>query len=529
MRFKQLTAVATLLAALAAVGIVGCRKGPAPHNDATSLSANPLLRRGMTPASAKKWEASLSGLAVSASGTPWAVGKIFRPFDFGSGLVNSTGGADVLLTRLDPATNLATATFTFGAFRDNAEQPQSQVGTGVAVASSGNVGVIGSFKGEIDFTANNSDGSGPSLNPGSAGLDFLVSASSVAFYSVFDGASTGTYVTPKKVHMVDVGTGALLSIASNPNQNAFAICGKTSKAVPDWSDSGASKGVITGGNAVAGGETDVVVAKIDAATGDVIWGKQFGGAGNQGCESVAIDNNGDVIIAGTYGGTLSFGGSMEFPAVATNFLGLVYVAKLEATTGAAIAAKTWGKAGRSSVYGVAVDASSHIVVAGRLEGDVDFGGGASITKRGLTDAFVVRLTAALEPVWAWSSGDIDCDQNVSSVGVSSRGDVFIAGSFEGKMAALGLTAAGATSRTGADIFTAKLAAADGAVLSAHAYGDGRGTQTVNTVTVARAAKGSLADSMFIGGSFASDITLESTTLSTGSANVRASYIARLIP
>jgi hypothetical protein len=47
---------------------------------------------------------------------------------------------------------------------------------------------------------------------------------------------------------------------------------------------------------------------INGSDGTVIWGKQIGGTGDQTCESATIDNNGDVIIAGNYGGTLDFGG-----------------------------------------------------------------------------------------------------------------------------------------------------------------------------------------------------------------------------
>jgi hypothetical protein len=325
--------------------------------------------------------------------------------------------------------------------------------------------------------------------------------------------------------MVDVGYGALLAIGSNPGQNAFAICGKTDKAVPSWSDSGATKGVITGGTAVPGGGMDIVVAKIDARTGAVMWGKQFGGAGEQVCESATIDNNGDVIIAGGYSGTLSFG-SMALPKVADAAAALLYVAKLNGTTGAAISARTWGSAGRSNAYGLTVDRDGNVIVAGALGGNVDFGGGISITNYGWTDAFVVKLTPSLAPVWAKSFGDADFDQGVKSVGVSSKGNVVIGGTFQGSLGTLGLSSA---SKTASDGFTAELASADGATVSAHAYGDAEGAQAVNAVTVARAASGTLADSIFIGGTFSSTITFAFTTLSTGSPRSLASYIARLAP
>jgi hypothetical protein len=474
----------------------------------------------VAPTYANKLVPPLSGLATSASGTPWAVGQIYNPFDFGAGTVSSSGSADIYMNKLDPATGLATASFTFG---DTGGKDQNA--NGIAVASNGNLGMIGNFAGEIDLDSFNADGSGnPDGIPGTAGLDFLQNSSAIPFYAVLDGTSTGTYVTPIKLHMVDVGTGALLGIGSNPTQNAIAICGKTSIKVTNFSNSGATKGVILPTNTnTAGGGMDIVVAKIDATTGLVIWGKQFGGAGDQICESVAIDNNGDVIIGGAYNGTLSFSTGVTLPAVSDTTVGILFVAKLSSANGTPIAASTWGTAGRSDAFSLTTDASNNIVFGGSLGGDVDFGGGVSITNAGLTDAFVAKLTTALAPVWAKSFGDANYDQTVKSVATSSTGDVYFGGSFKGTMPSLGLTD---SSNSALDAYQAHLAA-DGSVLCASSYGDASGAQAISFVAVARTATGALADSVMAGGAFSSQIQLGSSLLDTGSASVSASFITRL--
>jgi hypothetical protein len=461
------------------------------------------------------------GLGISPAGTPWIAGQIYNPFDFGTGTLSSSGSADIYLAKINPATGLADLVFTFG---DVASK--DQVASGVAVAAQGNIGLIGTTTGEIQFTDKNSDGSAPG-GEGVAGLDYLSATALTPFYAVFDGASTGTVVTPVKEHMVDVGTGSLLSIASNPNANAFAFCGKTSKQVPNWSTSATNKGVILPtGTAVAGGGMDIIVAKVDATTGNVVWGRQFGGAADQVCDSVTVANNGDVIIAGNYTGTLNFSATVTLPVVSDTTAGLFFVAKLASADGLPIAAATWGTSGRNNAYGVTVDASDNIVVAGSLNGNIDFGGGIAITNTGLTDVFAVKLTSALAPVWAKSFGDSLYDQSAKVVGVSAGGDVFIGGSFKGTLGALGLTS---SSTTALDAFTAQLAAADGTPLCAHVYGDAAGAQAVSGLTVARAASGALANSIMFAGAFSSDITLGSSTLSTGSASLSASFLSRLAP
>ena len=159
--------------------------------------------------------------------------------------------------------------------------------------------MIGVFSNEIDFTAAGSD-------TGTSGVDYLTSSiAGIAFYATFDGTSTGSYVTPIKEHLVDVGNGALAAIGSNPGQNAFVICGQADKVVAQSTN---KMGVLTTTSSwVTGNGRDLVVAKINAADGSVVWGKQIGGAGEQLCQSATIDNNGDVIIAGNYNGTLDFG------------------------------------------------------------------------------------------------------------------------------------------------------------------------------------------------------------------------------
>jgi hypothetical protein len=290
------------------------------------------------------------------------------------------------------------------------------------------------------------------------------------------------------------------------------------KAVAKWNTSGATKGLITTtSGAVAGGGFDIVVAKIDAGTGVPVWARQFGGAGDQVCESVPIDNHGDVILAGAYASGLDFGGATTaFPTVADTTLELLYVAKLSGADGSGLAAATWGSAGRSDAYAVAVDEANNIFVGGSLGGNADLGGGVSLTNAGLTDAFVLKLTSTLTPVWAKAFGDASYDQNVQSLGASSTGDVFIGGSFKGTLTGLGLTAVG---NSNAHAFAGQLSSSDGSPrtgssfgLCAFGYGDTAGGQSVNAPVVARTATGAAADAVLMVGDYSSTITLGTTTL-----------------
>jgi hypothetical protein len=476
---------------------------------------------------AQKVVPPLLGLANSTDGSVWAVGELFSAapgYDFGNGVpLITTGSSDIYLAKINPATGLATAAFRFGDGASN-----DQFATAVASASNGGAALLGTFTGELDITNNYSDGSGPGDNgAGVAGLDFVTSSSAVDVYSVF--ASDGT---PIKTHMANMGTGGLAAIGSNPAQNAYAICGKASALVPAYAASGTGKGILlipsgAGYTNTAGGGFDIVVAKIDATSGAVLWGRQIGGAGDQACSSVTLDNNGDVILTGTYNNTLNFGGATTaLPVVSDTTAAVLYVAKLSGSNGAGILASAWGTTGRQQPKSITVDASSNIILAGALGANIDFGGGHTITNLGLTDAFVVKFNGSLVAQWAFSYGDAVFNQQAASVATSSNGDVYVSGLFSGSLGSLGVSSNGTTT---ADAFVAHLAAADGSASCANVYGDSSGAQSADYLTVARSATGALLDSVVIGGGYSNAITFGATSLTTSGPGVGASYIARLHP
>jgi hypothetical protein len=198
------------------------------------------------------------------------------------------------------------------------------------------------------------------------------------------------------------------------------------------------------------------------------------------------------------------------------------VVTLSGTTGAPIAGNTWGSSGVAIPYGVTVDASGNVIVAGVSSVSSDVDGGASVI-----GAFVVKLNSALTLVWTQSFGDATSTQQAQSVATSSNGDVYLAGSFVGTMGPDANLTSFSNSNT--DAFVGHLAAADGTVLCAHVYGDAAAGQAASAITVARTATGALFDSVVMGGQFANTMTFGPMVLSTGSPSVIASYVARLSP
>ncbi len=473
----------------------------------------------------------IGNLAVGPTGEVWTVGSIYQPgWNFGNGTVlNSTGDSDAYLVKLDPATGKASTTTpaVFG-FGDGGGNPQSAAA--VSVSQSGTVNMIGSFVGEIDFDPTQTN--------------YLIGGTApTAYYATFGAGSTGT-VAPTFVgaHAVDLGDGNLVATASNPfitnsGLDYFAICGNATKVVGLWSAVGSGgkspAGLLKPSAGTWGGGSDIVVAVIKASDGSVVWGKQFGSDGDETCESVAIDNNGDVIIAGNYGvatsssTTVNFGGGSltAKPAVGDAYL---YVAKLGGADGHFMAAGGWGSSARSDGTALAIDPSNNIVLAGTIGGSVNFGGGVSIVNAGLTDAYVVKFSSALAPQWAKSFGDNVKDQSANAVACDSSGNIYVGGAYTGSLGSfIGLSV---SSSSGPNAWTAEIAP-DGSALqcAAQSYGVVAGTDNIITMAVARTATGGEANALFFGGSYASSMTIGSTTLNTGSGGKFESFVARLTP
>lgn len=497
----------------------------------------------------KDWPTAVTvtpgGLAAGPQGSLWTGGVFFADVDFGAAVLTfsetSTKNGDAFLAKLDPATGVASASFAFGD-PNNGKQKISQV----AVAKNGNVAVHGSVTGEIDFTEKNSGGEGD------PGADYLVAASASLFYAVFDAASTGAHPTLIKPHLVDIGFGGTIgaglnSIVSHPDQNAFFVCGFASKAVPKFDDQVATnKGLITGAAGTYGGGADIVVAKIDAVTGNVLWGKQFGGTGDQKCMGVAVDGNGDVFITGTNKGALDFGGSTTaLPAGSPN--GELFVAKLGGSDGVALVAKTWGT-GNGDAYGyqtltLATDGANNVYLGGSTKSTIDFGGGLTLpgdASKQSFRAFIAKLTGALVPSWGHIYGsDVQvpdtgggshsspANQYVTAVATASTGDVLVAGYYAGGMSEVGLPQNPSVSST-YDGFIAQVSA-DGANVCAKAYGSPTqvGSRQMTSLAVARLVSGDQTDLVVPGGSFSSSIQIGSVELTTADPSTNHSFVCRL--
>jgi hypothetical protein len=406
------------------------------------------------------------GLALDRNGVAYASGVLLQPTKVFDGIsLTSAGAGDVFLARYDPVTHSATWARSYGDAAD--QQP-----TGVAVTADGTVAAIGQFLGTIAPGV---------VNAGNTAIDFLL-AVNAADGSVKWGKSFNEGVS-----------GTLLAVAANPAQNRIAVCGYASQAATD----------LVPGATYGGGARDIVLGVFDSA-GTRLWSRQIGGAQEEECDAIAIDDAGDVYAAGKYDGALTFTG-VALPSPGSSFRRWMWIAKFNGADGTATAQVSFGSGnGIFSPQALALDPTGKLVVSGNFTNTLSFGASPapSLTSAGGPDAFVAKLDpAAATPftaMWAVRMGGIAADE-ARGVAVDSAGNVVAAGLFNGTTT--GAATLTAPNSVAAAIFVLKLSGSTGATISSAGYGNATNTVNANKVVINRQGTGSLQDLLVFGGEF----------------------------
>ncbi|HZF50800.1 MAG TPA: SBBP repeat-containing protein [Polyangiaceae bacterium] len=178
-----------------------------------------------------------------------------------------------------------------------------------------------------------------------------------------------------------------------------------------------------GGMLTSAGNTDIFVVKLNAL-GEHVWSQLFGDATSQSGESVAVDSVGNVLVTGGFDGYTNFGSGPLVSAGSHD----VFVAKLS-SSGLHVWSRSFGADDYDWGRDVAVDATGNVLLTGRFQGAVDFGGGP-LQSAGGTDIYVAKLTAAGDTVWSRSFGTASSD-HAHSIASDGDGNVVIAGEAAG--------------------------------------------------------------------------------------------------
>lgn len=348
------------------------------------------------------------GLTVDDAGNIYIIGSFDGAIDLGGGALQSAGGWDVFVAKLDPnGGHLWSKRFGDGG---------DQAGHGVAIDNTGNVLLTGNFGGMIDL-------GGGALQGAGAGQDLFVAKLD----------SNGAHLWSKKFGDEDNQLG--FSIGTDASNNVLVA--------------GSFAGTLDmGGGELqsAGGLYDVFLAKLDP-NGAHLWSHRFGDPNPQdlALKGLSVDATGDVLLFGSFTGTIDMGGG-EMQSALTD----IFLAKFNGD-GAHLWSKRFGDGGVQKSYSVGVDDARNVLLTGFFDGEVNFGGGplASLGD----DIYLAKFSTEGAHLWSKRFGSVDVDVG-ADVASDNEGNVFVTGIFA---STLDFGDGPLQSAGGKDIFIAKLA------------------------------------------------------------------------
>lgn len=251
------------------------------------------------------------------------------------------------------------------------------------------------------------------------------------------------------------------------------------------------------------------IAKYDSS-GQLVWahgasGGNFPNIGFSVGSGIAVDGFGNSVVTGNFSGTVSFEGTT---LTSVGFSSDIFVAKYD-SSGQLVWARSAGGAGRDSGAGIAVDSSGNSYVTGAEDDDI----------------LVAKYNSSGQSVWAKQVAGTDPDSG-AGIALDGNGNSVVTGRFAGTVA-LGLGEANQTILTSAgsnDIFVAKYGSSGQLVWARQAGG------TDGDVGAGIAVDGS--GNGYVTGSFNGTATFgageanETILTSAGSSDV---FIAKYVP
>jgi TolB-like protein len=357
----------------------------------TSVGTNDIFVAKFDPSGTHLWskrfgdatQQDIAYVTVDASGNVIIVGRFHGTVDFGGGVLTSVGMDDIFAAKFSPdGTHLWSKRF---------GDRYAELACYAATDPSGNTMLAGRFYGTIDF-------GGGILTSG--GNDDI-------FVAKF--APDGTHLWSKR-----------FGEASAQYANDIAVDASGNVMIAGHLEGSADFG---SGPLTSAGSMDIFVAKF-SPTGVHLWSERFGDSEAQYVNSIACDASGNVIITGSFEGSVDFGGG----TLASAGMWDAYVAKFN-PSGTHLWSKRFGDADEQGVNSVTADASGNIILGGNFGGAVNCGGD-ELNSEGSFDFFIAKFTSAGLHLWSDSFGDASM-QSVRGVAVGPTGAVFITGAMEG--------------------------------------------------------------------------------------------------
>lgn len=237
--------------------------------------------------------------------------------------------------------------------------------------------------------------------------------------------SLGNYVWSHSIGGTDMDEALGVEI---DNQNNVYVTGRFASTV-DF-DPGIGTDIISNAGVI-----DVYLTKFDE-NGNYLWTKTMGGNYMDIGNNVTLDANGNIYLTGRFSTTADFDPGPGVANLVSNGNGDIFICKLD-QNGNYIWAKGIGGSSTSIAdegYDIAIDPTGNVYLTGWFRGTVDFDPDVNnivnLIPTGSSDAFICKLNASGNFVWAKKMGGVadDCGRNIA---LDVQGNIYTSGYFSG--------------------------------------------------------------------------------------------------
>jgi len=411
-------------------------------------------------------------VASDSAGNSYMAGSFSGTVDFDpasnrtgdTDILTSRGVSDAYVAKYAPDNSLIWAIRMGGDLTTSADFGPDDTASSLSVDSSGNVYVVGNFKGSSDFgsktltTAGDLDAFVVKLNSSGAvqwanrwgGIDdergqsvgvdgngnvlalstkFRGNGTDILKFNPSGGVVWSKYVDASSIsnpYLAVDSAGNVVVVGTFSGHVDFDPGPRTNW---QWDGAGSSAGYVLSLN----------------SQGNFRWVSVFQGPVNSlsSAADVALDSTGNIVVGGIYRGQVDFNPGRGITRLTSGGFesGGAYVTKLN-SNGGLIWARSLDRDGTSfnGVSGLAIGAGNSIFVTGSFDGTTDFDPGTSNVSRttaGDSDGYLLNLTSAGNFGWVETFGGTQRDA-ISGVSVDPSGTIHLAGFFSGTVDLPGL-------------------------------------------------------------------------------------------
>jgi hypothetical protein len=175
----------------------------------------------------------------------------------------------------------------------------------------------------------------------------------------------------------------------------------------------------------SGGGADVFIAKLDGS-GHLIWAGRYGDSMDQKALAADVDDEGNLVVAGTFAGTLGIGGT-SLRALGSSD---AFVVKIDGNGRALWSASYGGEGANAGAHAVAVGSNGDVAVGGGFDHQVTFATSEAVAAtHGGTDAFFALLDGSGRTRWVRHLGSGGSDMG-TAVALDHESNVLVYGTYQ---------------------------------------------------------------------------------------------------